>query len=377
MSKATNRFANGALALAAALLALPSHADQTLYGTLDLNLSSFRPSTPENKLPRNLGSTQGKTHRVQAVDYSGMSESFVGFSGQEKLNDDLSARFVLETSFKGDTGAATSASSFWSRNAYVGLDSAYGNAKLGRVRTIFFDTLAAFNPFGESGNSPAVLMMQGNPHTVYAYQVQLASLGVAPEAVSAVREVLTARSWSNSLVYQSPDVDGLSMSAQMGLKEGDPNGGNHAVAIRADGEELKVGFAYQSVKTGLPAANFAVNSRWVFGASYDFGLLTAYVQGGQDRLQQNVSGNSGSVRSNYLQFGAKAPVGAKGEVLASVGRSRNKPLDASFVMLVLGYDHHLSLRSDAYAQLLVDKAQLAGVEGDTGVSVALGLRHRF
>jgi len=163
MSQAFNRFATCALALAATLAAMPSQADQTLYGTLDLNLSSFRPSTPENKLPRNLPTTKGKTHRVQAVDYSGMSESFIGFAGQEKIGDELSARFVLESNFRGDTGASSS-SNFWSRNAYVGLDSAYGKAKVGRLRTIYFDTLAAFSPFGESANSPAVLMMQSNPH---------------------------------------------------------------------------------------------------------------------------------------------------------------------------------------------------------------------
>jgi predicted porin len=219
--------------------------------------------------------------------------------------------------------------------------------------------------------------MQGNPHTLYAYQAQLAASGATTGELNAIENVITGRSWSNSLAYESPDLDGLSVAAQVGLKEGDTNGGNHAVAVRAHGEELKVGFAYQSVKTGLPAANFAVNSRWVFGASYDFGLLTAYVQGGQDRFQQKVSGTSGSVRTNYLQLGAKVPVGAKGEVLASVGRSRNKPLDMTFVLATLGYDHHLSLRTDAYAMLLVDRAKLAGVADDFGTSLSLGMRHRF
>jgi len=192
-----------------------------------------------------------------------------------------------------------------------------------------------------------------------------------------VAEVLSSRAWNNSVAYESPDLDGLSLAAQVGLKDGDANGGNHAIALRADGEELKVGFAYQSVKTGLPAVNFAVNSRWVFGASYDFGLLTAYVQGGQDRIQQNVAGNSGSVRSNYLQLGAKVPVGAKGEALASVGRSRNKPLDMTYVVATFGYDHHLSLRTDAYAMFMVDRAKLVGVADDFGTSLSLGMRHRF
>jgi predicted porin len=376
MSKAMNRFATGALAMAAALLATPSHADQTLYGTLDLNLSSFRPSTPEDKLPRVLPTTRGKTHRRQVVDNNGMAQSFIGFAGQEKLAPELSARFVLEAPLRADTGSA-SPEGFWSRNAYVGLDSAYGKARLGRVQTIYFDTLSAYNPFGESLNSPAVLMMRGNPHTLYALQVQMALAGVSEADINTAGTAIAAQAWSNSLAYQSPDFDGISLALQMGLKESDKNGGNHAVAVHVDSEELQIGFAYQSVKTGLPASLSAVNSRWLFGASYDFGMLVAYAQGGQDRYQLNVAGDTGAVRSNYLQFGAKVPVSTKGEALVSLARSRNKPLDMTFVMLVLGYDHHLSLRSDAYAQLLVDKAQLAGIEGDTGVSVALGLRHRF
>lgn len=376
MSLAMNRFAPGALALAASLAALPAHAEQTLYGTLDLNLSSIRLSTPENKLPRVLSTTAGKTHRTQAVDFDGMSQTFVGFAGQEKLNEETTARFVLETPFRADTGTGR-ADAFWARNAYVGLDTAYGNVRAGRVQTVFFDTLTAFNPFGESGNSPAVLMMRGNPHTLYAIQVQMALAGVSESDINTAGTAITGRSWSNSVAYQSPDFDGVSFAAQMGLKEGDANGGNHAVAVHVDGQELQVGFAYQSIKTGLPASLSAVNSRWLFGASYDFGLLVAYAQGGQDRYQLNASGSTGAVRSNYLQFGAKVPVGTKGDALVSLGRSRNKPLDSTFVMMTLGYDHHLSPRSDVYAQFAVDKAELAGYEGDLGLSLALGLRHRF
>lgn len=370
------RFATSALVLAAVIAATPAQAEQTLYGTLDLNISSFRPSTPEDKLPRNLPSTGGKTRRVQAVDHDGRSQSFVGFAGTEQLGQDLSARFVLETNLDGDTGAS-SPEGFWSRNAYVGLDSAYGKARLGRIQTIFYDALTAFSPFGESTVSPSVLMMQGNPHTIYAYQVQLFTYGANLDELTAVKDVLTSRAWSNSIAYQSPEFDGLSVALQLGLKESDPNGGNHAVVVRANGDELQASLAYQSVKSGLPADLATVNSRWVFGLSYDFGLLVAYAQGGQERLQQNVFGDTGAVRSNFLQFGAKVPVSAKGDVLVSLGRSNNKPLDASFVMLAVGYDHRFSMRSDAYAQLFVDKAQLAGVEGDLGVSLSLGLRHRF
>jgi predicted porin len=370
------RFSSSALALAAAIAVMPAQADQTLYGTLDLNLSSVRLSTPENKLPAVLTSTRGKTHRTQQVDYDGMSESFVGFAADEKLGDGLSVKVVLETALRGDTGAS-SGTSFWSRNAYVGLSSDYGQLRLGRMQTVFYDSVAAFNPFGEAGNSVTQYVIQSNPHARYGLGVQMSLSGLSDAEINKAGEAMSARAWSNTIAYQSPDIEGISVALQMGTKEGDTNGGNHAVAVRVDGQELQFGLAYQQVKTGLPASLSAVNSRWVAGLSYDFGLLVAYAQGGQERNELNFSGDSGAIRSNFMQFGAKVPVSSKGEVLVSVGQTRTKPLDESAVVMAVGYDHHLSIRTDAYAQLLVDKAQLAGIEGDLGVSLSLGLRHRF
>jgi predicted porin len=379
MFKAPNamiRSATPALALAAALAAMPAQADQTLYGTLDLNFSSIRLSTPENKLPASLAKTQGKTHRVQAVDFDGMSQSFVGFAANEKLNDALTAKVVLETVLRADTGASSS-SGFWARNAYVGLGSDYGQLRLGRVQTVFFDSITAFDPFGGSGNGVSQYLIQFNPHARYGLGVTMTLTGLGQADIDAADAAMSARSWSNSLAYQSPDIEGVSLALQMGAKEGDANGGNHAVAVHVDGQELQFGFAYQQVKTGLPASLSAVNSRWAAGLSYDFGLLVAYAQGGQERNQLNVNGDSGAIRSNFMQFGAKVPVTSKGDVLVSVGKTRTKPLDESAVVMALGYDHHLTMRTDAYAQLLVDKAQLAGIEGDLGVSLSLGMRHRF
>jgi predicted porin len=320
-------------------------------------------------VPRALSTSGGKTHRRQAVDTDGMSQSFLGFAGREKINDELTARFVLEAPFRADTGSVDPMA-FWSRNAYLGLDTSYGRARVGRIQTVYFDTLTAFNPFGESSLSPALLMMRGNPHTLYALQVQMALAGVSEADIATASSTITGRSWSNSFAYQSPDLDGLSAAVQLNRR-------NHAVAVRVDGDELQVGFTYQSIKTDLPYSLQAVNSRWLFGASYDFGMLVAYAQGGQDRYQLNVNGDTGAVRSNYLQFGAKVPVSTKGEAMVSLARSRNKPLDSTYLMLALGYDHHLSQRSDVYGQLSVDKAELAGIEGDVGLSLSLGLRHRF
>lgn len=357
------RFAIGAIFSAAVLAALPAHAEQNFYGVLDVNLSSSKFSVPER---------YGKGKRTQSVDPGAMTTSYVGFSGSEKLHEELTVNFVLESFLGMDTGN-TDTAGFWTRNAKVGLQTGYGTLNVGRSQTIFFDTLVAFSPYGEARISPAVSLLAGAPTTFSTVRFQFISDGATDAQADAAMTAINARSWSNSLTYVSPDYDGLSVALQVGLKEGDTNGGNHGVAIRFEADELKLGYAFQTVKGDLPAVSSASNSRWVLGGSYDFAILTAYAQVGQDKYELY----GGAIRSNYLQFGAKVPVSARGEVLASYGYSKNKPLDSKATILTVGYDHHLSARTDAYVNLMLDQLDLLGSEGDLGTSLTLGMRHRF
>lgn len=362
------KIATGAALVVAVLAAAPAHADQNFYGVLDVNLSVSKPSRPDNLVP-----TFGESKRVFAVDPGGMTTSYIGFAASEKINDDLTASVVVEAQAALDTGTANT-SNFWGRNAKVGVASAtYGAVTLGRAQTVFFNTLTAFSPYGEASMGASVAFMAGGGATLTAMQTQFALDGATADEINRATSAIIDRAWSNSLVYDTPDFDGLSASFQIGLKEGDSNGGNHALAIRLNAEELQAGFAYQSVKTGLPAVSAASNNRWVAGISYDFSVLTAYAQVGQDKFELY----NGSIRSNFLQFGAKVPVSAKGAVLASFGRTKNKPLESQAMLLTFGYDHFFSQRTDAYAHLLLDKLELAGDKGDLGTSLTMGVRHRF
>ena len=362
------KIATGAALVVAVLAAAPAHADQNFYGVLDVNLSVSKRSRPDLLVP-----FLGEAKRVVKVDSGGMTNSYIGFSASEKINDDLTASMVIEAQADLDNGAP-SADSFWGRNAKVGVaSSTYGTLSLGRIQSVFFDALTAFNPYGESTASASVALMSGGLVTLPLMQTQFSLDGATQDELERATTAIMDRAWSNSLVYDTPDFDGLSASFQVGLKEGDSNGGNHALAVRLNAEELQAAFAYQSVKVGLPAVSATSNNRWVAGVSYDFSILTAYAQVGQDKFELY----NGSIRSNFLQFGAKVPVSAKGAVLASWGRSKNKPLDSQASLLTFGYDHFFSARTDAYAHLLLDKLELAGDQGDLGTSLTLGVRHRF
>lgn len=362
------KIATGAALVVAVLAAAPAHADQNFYGVLDVNLSVSKPSRPDNLVSR-----LGKADRQVSVEPGRMTASYIGFSASEKINDDLTASMVIEARAGLDTGAANT-TNFWGRNAKVGVASeTYGSLSLGRIQTVFFDSLTAFSPFGEGVVGPSVGLLAGGAATVIPMRDQFSLDGATLDEVNRATDAILAREWSNSVVYQTPDFDGLSAAFQIGLKEGDPNGGNHALAVRLDADELQAGFAYQSVKADLPAVSATSNNRWVAGISYDFSVLTAYAQVGQDKFELY----NGSIRSNFMQFGAKVPVSAKGVVLASFGRIKNKPLASTATALTVVYDHSFSLRTDAYATVSLEKFEFVGDEGDLGTLFTLGVRHRF
>lgn len=89
----------------------------TLYGVVDASLE-------------NVKGTDSLT-RVSSDNYA---SSRLGFRGVEDLGSGFKAKFVLESAVKVDTGANGGGSSrFFDRAAWVGLEGAYGELRLGRI----------------------------------------------------------------------------------------------------------------------------------------------------------------------------------------------------------------------------------------------------
>ena len=95
------------------------------------------------------------TKSMVKLDDNAIVNSRIGLKGVEDLGGGLKALFNLESSVSPDTGAARS--TFWNRNAFVGVSGAYGTLKLGHQWNVADDYLcgyfvcAYYSPFLMSG----------------------------------------------------------------------------------------------------------------------------------------------------------------------------------------------------------------------------------
>ena len=349
-------------AVAVALLAaLGAQAQVTLYGTLDLNLSSTKPSV-------DVGT---ETSRVTEVGNGGMTASFIGLAGEEDLGNGLKASFQLESLVGADTGASNSAS-FWSRNANVALSSEFGKVTVGRKQKIYYDSVAAFSPFGSAALGTSMTLLNDlaplQPAEATVAQVGDGSFTAATLAAE-------TRAWDNSLTYESPDISGFTAAVQIGLKESTVNAGNNlAATAQYNAGPLAVGLGYQVTKLGAAALLSREDSRFNLGASYDLGVAKLYGQIGKIKWTNTVTGDT-AFKADAFQLGATVPFTEEGTVMVSMGQAKEKGAEepTKRTIFSLGYDHNLSKRTDVYGAIKTDKI----TDLTTGNTVAVGVRHRF
>ena len=88
----------------------------TLYGVLDASIENVK-----------------GTKSVTQVSSDNLASSRLGFRGVEDIGGGLKGKFVLETAVKVDTGANGGGTTrFFDRAAWVSLEGAYGELRLGR-----------------------------------------------------------------------------------------------------------------------------------------------------------------------------------------------------------------------------------------------------
>lgn len=347
---------NVVAAAALTLVAVAAQAQVTVYGNLDVSVARKQVITGFD--------TNGKAIKESTtnVDSSDLSQSFIGFKGQEDLGGGLKAIFKLESELSVDTGAANGGSTFWNRNATVGLAGDFGTVNLGRFENLFKLEGAAFNPFGSSAT-------------------------FSPTFNGA--RLADSLSWSNGISYASPNLGGLTLSAQYSAKEAakgtatNYGGGAFAVAANYTAGPLGLSAVIADVRSTDGVTAPADKSRpWLLGASYDFGVVKLFGQYGQAKYKDKVAGDDGKVKG--FQLGASVPVSANGAVLASYGDSKETApgVNGSFKVrdFSLGYTHSLSKRTGVYAAVINERVKdtsTAPEEKGNTTSFAVGVRHAF
>lgn len=345
------------LALAAAALCLsytPAHAQSSppspssisLYGLIDMSAGQFQ---------------DAGTDKESMAQSGNMATSYIGFAGKEQLSDSLKAKFAIEGFLLADTGASGrfAGDAFWARAAWVGLEGNFGSTVLGRTTNQYFVSTLIFNAFGDSfGFSPSIRQV------------------LTPKA--AMLPFLGDTGWSNSLLYTSPDLDGVTINLQGALGEGSTSAVGNSVGgnVIYFGGPLSATVAYQRVKHGLSgftpalvATGFEYQDAATLGAAYDFQVVKLFAQYNLVKTEAATD-----TETNYIGLGLSAPVGP-GKVLAQYGQATAElPTgDVKNKTLTLGYDYLLSKATDVYAVYMHDR--LTGVSN--GNTFALGLRVRF
>ena len=312
-------FAKNVLVAAAALVASVAAQAQSVnvYGNLDVAVGSF-----ETDL----------THRITKVESSVLTGSFIGFKGQEDLGGGLKLTFKLESSVGVDTGKA-GATNFWDRTSELGLAGAYGSLTGGNSVALSARAQDAQGPFSVFG------MLNGNKNV-------LALHGAGFGAVQA-----------NSLTFSSQTYSGFSGALQYGARE--TNGVRDTYALQGN-------YATGPLAAGVTVTDTDGASLWQLGGSYDFGVAKAFAQIGE-------ADDSANNDLQYFELGAAVPVAANCKVLASWTHGKSNGLKTD--ELSFGYDHTLSKRTGAYVG--VDYVREKTTTADSGISLAVGLRHAF
>lgn len=347
------------LALAGALCLSQGAAAQssvTLYGQVDAFVGSTRVAGGE---------------RAYIVGAGGMQTSYWGMKGTEDLGAGIKAIFDLNGFYRADVGrnGRSDADGLFARNAYIGLQSdRYGTIRLGRNTTPYFLSTILFNPLVDSFNfSPAIF------HT---YKTASGN-GVFDPGI------IGDSGWSNSVVYSTPTLSGLTVNLSYAFGEQPGSTGQNKWGGNATYFNGRFGAtaAFQQVKFNAvpgdataPAAlvGFDKQTAAQGGLSYDFGIAKLFMQG--QYIKSDINGAAGDIRHVNGQAGASVPVGP-GNVLISYAYARTKNNNADFRRNTAGlaYDYLLSKRTDLYAAYFYDKLTNQS-HADT---VGIGMRHRF
>jgi len=327
------KFAITAVALAASSASFAQSAASntgsqvSLYGILDANVQVL-----------NGAST------VTRVQSGGLQGSRFGVRGTEDLGGGLRAFFTLESGINLDEGT-NGQNAFWGRQAFVGLNTPYGQVSLGRQYGSIYNLSSDFSQFSNTsyGASTAVIGGFGGYEPVRGSDASGAANG-GPARLN------------NSIKYETPDYQGFKAGALVGL--GEVSGGtNETRVVDVYGRYTKNGVDAMLSYVGDKKASLGLDVQTVSAAAaYSFG--GAYrVLGGvisvDDRGVNNLDGTGYWIGGDYR-------VGAHTFKTQYVESKLEHGADGKTQALGVGYQYDLSKRTALYSSLTRFKNDGAG-----------------
>jgi predicted porin len=246
----------------------------------------------------------------------GLSTSYWAIKGAEDLGNEFKAIFALESFFLPQNGMYGSypGDTFFSRNAYVGIESPYGTLTAGHLTTQLFVSTLLFNPFVDSYVfSPMIQHTYLGLGTFPSYTTDQGSAG--------------GFAWNNAVSYSSPSFGGLSGGVMYGLGNASGQNGSKKWSgqILYVGGQLSATAVYQYINFNTTPGDLSsliqgLKSQSIaqLGLAYDLKFVKLFSQ----YMYTYNAQQAGSWHVHTLQGGATVPLGA-GKVMASVVYSRD------------------------------------------------------
>jgi predicted porin len=345
------------LVLAAMLPAAASaQSTVTVYGAIDAGL---RYQTDVDAAGRNqLSMASGNSYSNR-----------LGFRGEEKLGNGLTARFRLESGFKSNTGALDNTKNMlFNRTSSVGIGGKWGYIDLGRQYTIGFRTELFLDPF-DHHFTPIVPLSSGAGTTLPAVATEA---GLSASSSSGTR-------FNNDVQYTGT-FGPLTLRAEHAL--GEIADESHKGAASAAGFSYALGplLAAGAYTVKRTATGF-VNRAWIAGGGFKFLGMT--VKAGMSRERQETAAQG--VLQNAIRFAGISlplPLAPAVALTAAVYRSvyDSAAGGGRRDLMLAGLTYSFSKRSNIYAEfdlnrydgLLVPASQQRRQRG-----MSLGLMHAF
>jgi len=302
-----------------------------IYGALDANI---------NKVSRT------------TVSEGQSDNNKLGFKGVEDLGNGLKALFQLEVRFNPDTGTvesnAAGARPLFQGESRVGLQGAFGTVRLGRGKTAFQDSSAAFEPWSGRGNANA------------GFQGDMQVAGFNSDPLSGATS--SKNRLSNAAFYNSPVFSGFQANVSVATKE------TNTVGLTSAAVPYSASVTYNmGIVAAMAAAerNAIQDKVWSLAAAVTpipyLKLIASY-------QKQNAAGLA--VDQKAWIIGANYTMG-NGKFLAGYGQ-QTPDTGAKTKRASIGYEYSLSKRTYVYAEASNKK-----VSPVTTNYYGVGIHHNF
>lgn len=392
--------------------AAQAQSSVTVYGILDVGYTggNARVSTPAS------GQIKETVNRFGNSMESG---SRLGFRGNEDLGGGTSAQFVFELGIQPAGNNMTNVQAFNTRQAFVGLtQKGLGTARIGTQNTLFWEQ-AGSNTTGQLAQTLGSMLAPTSDGVFFTN----ANTALANAEAGSLSPAYTTRT-TNTLNLRTERMAGVMLKASYTMSNSNrtqinaaaPNQGYAGGTNNQEGWQAAFDwniakaniqgsyaaftsenpYLYTNAQANLGGlgATIGAPSAWtpnggsnvkdnqaLVTASYDFGILKAYI-GWTDRKVTSVVNSNAYLKRTAQEIGVRGYATKTIEYWGSIGNGRftsfgaNSPT-VNITGYQLGSNYWMSKRTNLYAIYGANNTSTSTVGSSGANQYSLGVRHTF